>query len=39
MVHRILVLGFTIPSSMAIDPDDLATILSLGLYALVSPGR
>ena len=32
-------LGFTIPSSMAMDPDDLATILSLGLYPLVSPGR
>jgi len=36
---RILVLGLTIPSSMAMDPDDLATILSLGLYPLVSPGR
>ena len=39
MVHRILALGFTIPSSMAMDPDDLATILSLGLYPLVSPGK
>jgi len=36
---RILVLGVTIPSSMAMDPDDMATLLSLGLYPLASPGR
>jgi len=35
----ILVLGLTIPSSVVMNPDDLVTILSLGLYPLISPGR